>query len=199
VSLAVLFYKEAMQTRYLPPYPTWEPPPDDMPDFNSTRVDIDSRTELMIEFATYFTVIQENRGGWRRGEGNFLRSEHLTLASARLAAKKRYEGDPKRRGCLIYAVVQYRNRSIGSGEVVEGYPPSDSPYSKEARLAKKRGNPVPRSMRDMPEPGTIQPSQRYFEPTAEQLEEIKRKLAQTTVVGKGGSKIALKHRNRPRR
>jgi hypothetical protein len=194
-----VLYNQQMDTKYLPPYPTWEPTPHDLPDLYSTRIDIDDRTELMIEFATYFTVIQENRGGWRRGEGNFIRSEHLTLHSARLAAKKRYENDPKRRGCLIYAVVQYSNRPIGSGEVIEGYPPSDSPYSREARLAKRRGTPVPRSLRNMPDPETLPPPQRHFEPTAEELADIKRKLEQMTVVGKGGSKIAFKYRNRSRR
>jgi hypothetical protein len=194
-----LLYSLRMKTQYLPPHPTWEPTPSEMPDFNSTRIDIDDRTDIMIEFATYFTVIQANPGGWRTGESNYLRSEHLTLESARMAAKKRYEDDPKKRGCLIYAVIQYSNRPIGSGEVIEGYPPCDSPYSKEARRAKKRGNPVPRSLRNMPEPGSLPPPQRAFEPTSEELDEIKRRMEQLTVVGKGGSKVAFKYRNRSRR
>ena len=188
-----------MDTHYLPPHEGWEVRPGEMPDLNTSLIDLDDRTDLMVEFATYFTVIQANRGGWRTGEGNYLRSEHLTLESARKAAKKRYEEDPKQRGCLIYAVVQYSNQPIGSSEVIDGVPPCNSPYSREARLAKRKGNPVPKSLRNMPDPGSLPPPQRHFEPTAEELEDVKKRLDLMTVVGKGGSKVAFKYRNRGKR
>jgi hypothetical protein len=188
-----------MKTSYLPPHIGWETPPEALPDLVSSSFDDDDVTDLIIEFATYFTVIAANPEGWRRGESNYTRSEHLTLASARAAAKTRYDNDPKKRGILIYAVLQYSNRPIGTSRVVESYPFVSNPYSREARAAKRKTYRRRKALRDIPDQATMAPSGRYFEPTEDDLAEIKRKLDEMKVVGKGGSKIAFKYRNRSKR
>lgn len=189
-----------MKTRYLPPYGGLERRPNDMPDLGTRKYDDDERTEIAIEYATYFTVISVNPGGWKRGESNYIRSEHLTLKAARIAAKTRYERDPRGRGMLIYAVIQYANSPIGSSFVVEDYPKVNNPYNREAKLAKRAGRPstIPKSMRDMPEPGSLPRSERFFEPSPETYDEIKRKLEEMKVVGKGGSKVAIRYKNKGR-
>ncbi len=188
-----------MKTSYLPPHIEWEKPPEELPDLVSSKFDDDDVTDLIIEFATYFTVIAANPEGWRRGESNYIRSEHLTLAAARMAAKTRYDADPKKRGCLIYAVLQYSNRPIGTSRVVESYPFVSNPYSREARAAKHKSYRRRKSLRNIPDSESLAPSGRYFEPTEEDRAEIKRKLDEMKVVGKGGSKIAFKYRNRSRK
>lgn len=185
-----------MKTSYLPAHPDWEPLPEEFPDTSDPHFDYDGVTDLMTEFATYFTVIAVNPGGWRRGESNYIRSEHLTLQSALLAAKTRYQNDPQKRGCLIYAVMQYSNRPIGSDRVIASWPEVSNPYSREARAAKRKQSRIPKNMRNLPAPETMKRSERFFEPSPEQLREIEQKLADVKIVGKGGSKVAFKYRNK---
>jgi hypothetical protein len=185
-----------MDTKYLPPHPDYEQKPDEMPEMVSARYDEDDITDLVTEFATYFTVIAANPDGWRRGEPNYVRTEHLTLEAARKAARTRYENDPKKRGMLIYACLQYSNRPIGTHAHVEGFPQESNPYSREARRAKRKPSRLQKSLRNMIASDLLPKTERHFEPTPERLEEIKKQLEAVNVVGKGGSKVAMKYKNR---
>jgi hypothetical protein len=188
-----------MKTKYVSPVGSLEIQPDDLPSMDGIYDD-DTLVDLYVEFATYFTVIQMNRGGWKRaGESNYFRSEHLTLEAARKAASIRFL-DPtvKEPECLIYAVIYYDKTPIGSSRPVEGYPKVSSPYDRDARLAKrnsKRVQVLPKSMRNMPAPGSLPASERYFE-RPRTAAEIKAALDATTVVGKGGNMAAIRFKNR---
>jgi hypothetical protein len=188
-----------MKTKYISPTGKAELQPIDFPSFNGIYDD-DTIVDVYVEFATYFTVIQMNRGGWQRnGESNYFRSEHLTLEAARKAAKIRFS-DPsiKEPECLIYAVMFYDRTPIGSSRPVEGYPKISSAYDRDARLAKrnlKKAQVLPKSMRNMPVPGTLLPSERYFE-RPRTSEEIKAALDATNIVGKGGNMAAIRFKNR---
>lgn len=189
-----------MNTEYVIKTEELERPPPHAIDISKFR-DLDDLVEAVTSYANKFVVLQHNPGGYRKGEINYIRSEHLTLKAAQLAAVTRHQLDPNHRGCVIYAVMQYANNPLGHSQIVETYPMLNNPWGTTARLAKRNGKPaaLKRSYKNPLPPELLEPSERYFEgpggvPRTE--EEIQRALSATKVVGKGGSKIAFGFRNK---
>ena len=188
-----------MKTEYYLNREELDPPPQSSQDV-STFHDLDSMGDHIIEHANMFAVCQRNAGHYHRGELPYDRSEHLTLSSARIAAKTRYENDPRQRPCVIYAIMLYSNNQMGFSEVAETYPASDSVYSRTGRIARRNGKPAKllRSRQNMLPPDELQQTERYFESTSQPMsqEDVQRALTATKIVGKGGSKVAVGYKNK---
>jgi hypothetical protein len=120
--------------------------------------------DQIIANAKYFAVVEIHPGAWRRGESNFIRSEHPTLEEARAEAQRRHdaERDPKR-GSLIYAVADFKG-APNMNCLVEDFPGMAGPYTRRGRDAKLKGKrPVSAKKYEVPSPTELEKSDRFFE------------------------------------
>jgi hypothetical protein len=167
------------------------PLPKPGPDITKARSQ-DEYEEMIFDNAKYFAVVEIRPGAWRSGNPNFIRTEHPTFDEALAEARRRYEieATPKR-GSLIYGVADFpASGARDMSALIEAYPEINGRYARSVREAKKDHKKTkPLKNRTLPEPGTIQPSERYFE-SPEYLQTT------TKIVKAGNSQRALKYKNK---
>ncbi len=152
----------------------------------------DEYEQMIIDNAKYFTVLEIRPGAWRRGESNFVKTQHTTYDEAIAEAKRRYEAEPHpKRGNLIYAIADFpRSGARDMTALVEAYPPIHGPFTRQGHMEKQKNKGKRRKALDAKPTYTAEPSDRYFEGDAY--------LGVTNVVKPGGSKVAIKFKNKRR-
>ncbi len=156
------------------------------PDITRAR-SLEEYEGLIEKYAKYWRVVEIRPGAWRRGEQNIIGTQHATYEEAMIEAKRRYEIEPNpKRGSLLYAIADFPGASNMAALVGE-YPETSGKYS--SRYRKQTKKPRESKKYDIPPPGTIEPSERYFEGDAYSG-------GVTTVVTKGKSQRAIKYKNK---
>jgi hypothetical protein len=152
--------------------------------------------ELMVAAnARAWAVIDIHPGAWRRLASNFERTEHASYEDAMAEAKRRYdEATAPKRGSLIYAIADFpgaRNMTCCYDE----WPRNSGVYGSFYRRQIGKGS-KPNKQHMLPPVGTIEPSERYFEASAEKDYAGSRTTASVVKVGK--SQRALRYQAKRR-
>ena len=155
----------------------------------------DQYEQFVAENAHTWVVVEIRPGAWKKLQPNFVRTEHKSYDEAIAEAQKRYDAEihPKR-GSLIYAIADFpgaRNMTCCYDE----WPRRSGIYGSFYRRQVK-GDKIKTNIKyQLPPVGSIEPSERYFEPR-----EVDYSGAKTTssVVSVGKSQRAIKYKSKRR-